>query len=297
MGIIGGHGMRKLIFIACFGLILILAACGEDENTEDEAEDADPTPVEVEQVKTGDFKIKKTIYGNTSPKKQQPIMVEEPGELKTLKVKNGDSVNKDDHLAKIKTGAGDVDIDAPIDGTIAQLQTSEGSMTPVEDPLLVVADLDTLLIKIQVTANSRDLFKEDEELTVEIDGEKYKAEVTSIDTVPGESGQYAVELEFDNKDEDVLVGEAAKVSVTEDKVKKTKIVPTEAILTEGDEQFVYIVNDGKAESVEVEVEETQSEESAVKAETLEKDDEVIVNGHFTLTDEAEVDVQEEEEED
>lgn len=289
--------MRKLIFIACFGLILILAACGEDENTEDEAEDADPTPVEVEQVKTGDFKIKKTIYGNTSPKKQQPIMVEEPGELKTLKVKNGDSVNKDDHLAKIKTGAGDVDIDAPIDGTIAQLQTSEGSMTPVEDPLLVVADLDTLLIKIQVTANSRDLFKEDEELTVEIDGEKYKAEVTSIDTVPGESGQYAVELEFDNKDEDVLVGEAAKVSVTEDKVKKTKIVPTEAILTEGDEQFVYIVNDGKAESVEVEVEETQSEESAVKAETLEKDDEVIVNGHFTLTDEAEVDVQEEEEED
>lgn len=297
MGIIGGHGMRKLIFIACFGLILILAACGEDENTEDEAEDADPTPVEVEQVKTGDFKIKKTIYGNTSPKKQQPIMVEEPGELKTLKVKNGDSVNKDDHLATIKTGAGDVDIDAPIDGTIAQLQTSEGSMTPVEDPLLVVADLDTLLIKIQVTANSRDLFKEDEELTVEIDGEKYKAEVTSIDTVPGESGQYAVELEFDNKDEDVLVGEAAKVSVTEDKVKKTKIVPTEAILTEGDEQFVYIVNDGKAESVEVEVEETQSEESAVKAETLEKDDEVIVNGHFTLTDEAEVDVQEEEEED
>lgn len=297
MGIIGGHGMRKLIFIACFGLILILAACGEDENTEDEAEDADPTPVEVEQVKTGDFKIKKTIYGNTSPKKQQPIMVEEPGELKTLKVKNGDSVKKDDHLATIKTGAGDVDIDAPIDGTIAQLQTSEGSMTPVEDPLLVVADLDTLLIKIQVTANSRDLFKEDEELTVEIDGEKYKAEVTSIDTVPGESGQYAVELEFDNKDEDVLVGEAAKVSVTEDKVKKTKIVPTEAILTEGDEQFVYIVNDGKAESVEVEVEETQSEESAVKAETLEKDDEVIVNGHFTLTDEAEVDVQEEEEED
>lgn len=289
--------MRKLIFIACFGLILILAACGEDENTEDEAEDADPTPVEVEQVKTGDFKIKKTIYGNTSPKKQQPIMVEEPGELKTLKVKNGDSVKKDDHLATIKTGAGDVDIDAPIDGTIAQLQTSEGSMTPVEDPLLVVADLDTLLIKIQVTANSRDLFKEDEELTVEIDGEKYKAEVTSIDTVPGESGQYAVELEFDNKDEDVLVGEAAKVSVTEDKVKKTKIVPTEAILTEGDEQFVYIVNDGKAESVEVEVEETQSEESAVKAETLEKDDEVIVNGHFTLTDEAEVDVQEEEEED
>src|SRR5699024_4684445 len=143
--IIGGHGMRKLVFIACFGLILILAACGEEEDVEEEAEDVDPTPVEVEKVKTGDFKIKKTIYGNTSPKKQQPIMLEQPGELKTLKVKNGDSVNKDDHLATVKAGPEEVNINAPTDGTIAQLQTSEGSMTSNEEPLLVVADLDTLL--------------------------------------------------------------------------------------------------------------------------------------------------------
>jgi len=289
--------MRKLVFIACFGLILILAACGEEEDVEEEAEDVDPTPVEVEKVKTGDFKIKKTIYGNTSPKKQQPIMLEQPGELKTLKVKNGDSVNKDDHLATVKAGPEEVNINAPTDGTIAQLQTSEGSMTSNEEPLLVVADLDTLLINIQVTAKARDLFKEEEELTVHIAGEKYQAKVTSIDALPGESGQYAIELEFDNKDEKVLAGEPAKVSITEDKVKKTKIVPTEAVLTEGDEQFVYIVRDHQAERVTVEVEETQSEESAVKAENLKKDDEVIVNGHFTLTDEAEVDVQDEEEED
>src|SRR5699024_12195074 len=112
-----------------------------------------------------DFKIKETINGNTSSKKKQPIMMEQPGELKTLKVKNGDSVNKDEHLATVKAGPEEVNINAPTDGTIAQLQTSEGSMTSNEEPLLVVADLDTLLINIQVTAKARDLFKEDRKST------------------------------------------------------------------------------------------------------------------------------------
>lgn len=281
--------MRKLVFVVCLGLILILAACGEDEDTK-EVEDADPTPVEVEKVTKGDFNIKKTMYGNTAPKKQQPVMLEQPGEIKTLKVKNGDKVNKDDHLATIKTPAGDNKIEATTDGTIAQLNSSEGSMASNEEPLLVIADLDTLIIQYQVTAKARSLFKEDKELSVRIDGEKYKAKVTSIDALPGESGQYAVELEFDNTDEDVLAGEPAKVSVTEKKVKKTKIVPTTAILTEGDEQFVYVVKGDKVERVVVEVEETQSEESAVKADELKEDDEVVVNGHFTLTDDAEVNV-------
>src|SRR5699024_1438891 len=237
------------------------------------------------------------IYGNTSPKKQQPIMVEQPGELKTLKVKNGDSVQKDDHLATVKAGPEEFNINAPTDGTVALLQTSEGSMTSNEEPLLVVADLDTMLVNIQVTAKARDLFKEEEELTVHIDEEKYQAKVMSIDTLPGESGQYAIELEVDNEDEKVLAGEPAKVSITEDKVKKTKIIPKKTVLTDGAKQYVYIVRDQDAERVTLEVDDTQSEESAIKADDTEKCDQVIVNEHVTLTDEAENDVQDANEED
>src|SRR5699024_7891349 len=192
--IIGGHGMRKLVFIACFGLILIIAACGGEEEAEEGTEDVNPTPVEVEKVKTGDFKINKTIYGNTSPKKQQPIMVEQPGELKPLKVKNSDSVQKDDHLATVKAGPEECNINAPTDGTVALLQTSEGSMTSKVYALLVLADLDTMVVNIPVTDKVRDLFKEEEELTVHIDDEKYQATVLSIDTLTGESCQYAIKL-------------------------------------------------------------------------------------------------------
>ena len=283
--------MRKIIFSVCLGLILILAACSNDEETNDNTEAA-PTPVEVAKVKTGDFIIEKTLYGETSPEKQMPVMLEQPSEIKTVHVKNGDKVKKDDKLITIKTPAGDQSVNASTDGVVGQLTAKAGSFQSNEDPILVIADLDTLTIHYMVTANARDLFKVDDKLDVEINNDTYEAKVTSIDTLPNETGQYAVEFELENKDNDVLPGEPAKVLVAEEKVKKTKIIPTEAVLTEGDEQFIFIVRDDQVERVLVEVQETQSDKSAVKAD-IKKDDQVVVNGHFTLTDQAEIDVQKE----
>ncbi len=283
--------MRKIIFSVCLGLILILAACSNDEETNDNTEAA-PTPVEVAKVKTGDFIIEKTLYGETSPEKQMPVMLEQPSEIKTVHVKNGDKVKKDDKLITIKTPAGDQSVNASTDGVVGQLTAKAGSFQSNEDPILVIADLDTLTIHYMVTANARDLFKVDDKLDVEINNDTYEAKVTSIDTLPNETGQYAVEFELENKDNDVLPGEPAKVKVAEEKVKKTKIIPTEAVLTEGDEQFIFIVRDDQVERVLVEVQETQSDKSAVKAD-IKKDDQVVVNGHFTLTDQAEIDVQKE----
>lgn len=285
--------MRKIIISVCLGLILLLTACSEDDDDKSaEQEDATPTPVEVAEVETGDFVVEKTVYGETAPKKQMPVMLDQPSEVKTLKVKNGDTVEKDDHLATVKSPMGDQTIRANTAGVVAQLKAKEGSFQSNEEPLLIIADLDTMLIHYAVTSDARELFKLDEEMTVHMDKETYKARVTSIDSLPNETGQYTIELELDNEDSKVLAGVPAKVILAEKKVKQTKIVPTEAILTEGDEQFVFIVKDDSVERVIVEVEETQSEKSAVKA-GLEKDDQVVVKGHFTLTDQAKVDIQKE----
>src|SRR5699024_5161663 len=268
--------MRKFIFLVCFGLILVLAACGEEEK-ETEDENTTPTPVEVEAVETGDFVVEKTGYGQTTPSKQMPVMLEQPGEVKTLNVKNGDTVNKDDNLASIKKLMGNDMKKALMNGVEAQLQVKEGSFQLNENHLLMIVDLDKLNINYAVTANARDLFTIDKEMTVYIDEESYKATVTSIDTVPNETGQYAVQLELDNEDEDILPGVPAEVLLAEKKVKDTKIVPTEAVITEGDEQFVFIVRDDHVERIIVDVKETQSETTAVEAE-LKKDDQVVVNG-------------------
>jgi len=283
--------MRHRFLLIGVIIAIFLIGCTDTNDDTNEKEEMS-TPVEVEKIKTGDFTVDKTLYGQTAPIKQVPVVLEQPGEITILNVKNGDTVSKDDHLATIQTPAGDTEINAPADGTIAQLQTTEGNTPSNEEPLLVVVDIDKLLIHYAVTAQARDLFKVDKEMDIHIEDETYEATVTSIDTVPNETGQYAIDLEFDNQDGDVLPGIPAKLLLTDKTVKDTNIVPTEAILTENEEQFIFIVQDDHVEKVIVDVLETQSEESAIDAD-VQEDDQVVVNGHFTLTDEDVVDIQKE----
>lgn len=280
--------MRQVLFSVCLLTVILLIGCNESNETTEPREEK-ITPVEVASIETGDFVVEKTVYGQTAAKKQVPVMLQEPGEISSIKIKNGDQVNKEDALATVKTPIGEQTIRATTNGTVARLQATEGSMQTNEEPLLLLVDTETLLIHYAVTANTRDLLKLDQTMNVYIEGEKYKATVTSVDTVPNETGQFAVELEMDNKEHDVLPGMPAKLLLADKKVKDTKIIPTEAVRTEGDEPFVFVVRNGHVEKVSVEVKETQSDQSAIEAE-LKKADQVVVNGHFTLTDQDKVEV-------
>src|SRR5699024_9031209 len=126
-------------------------------------------------------------------------------------------------------------------------------------------------------------------MTVYIKDKKHRAEVVSIDTIPNETGQYTIILELDNEDEKMDLGEVADVIIPETRVKDTIIIPTEAIVMDGDDAYVFIVDGDVAKRVPIDIDVSQSDVSAVKGDIAEKD-EVIVTGQFTLTDEAEIDI-------
>src|SRR5690625_2690608 len=146
--------MRQIIFIMSVGFIFLLVACSDTDEPEGQTE-AIPTPVEVSDVETGDFVVGKTIYGKTAPSKQLPVILEQPGEITTLNVKNGDQVNEGDHLATVKTPVGEQSIYATADGDIAQLTTKEGGFQSNEDPLLLEVDVDPMLVHYAVTADRK----------------------------------------------------------------------------------------------------------------------------------------------
>src|SRR5690625_1574783 len=101
----GAYFMRRwLYFLLIILNVIILSACNNagEENNSDKNEQS-VTPVETVEVKQGDLTVDKSIYGTVAPAKQTPVMVQQPGEITTLKVENGDKVKKDDHLATIKT--------------------------------------------------------------------------------------------------------------------------------------------------------------------------------------------------
>lgn len=288
--------MRKFYMLIAFIVIgAVLSACGDsDNNNNAENEEDSVTPVEVEKVEKKDFKVVRSVYGKTEPDKQSPVPVEEPGELTSLKVSNGDNVDKDEHIATIKTSSGEKEIDAPEEGKVAKLDASEEDMVTDEDPLLVITKTDKLKATFSLTGDNQKLFDKDDEANVYIDDEKYEGKVISIDSLPNDVGQYDVKVEFDNED-DELAGSSAELEIKETREKDTLIVPTDAIVSETDEDFVYIADDDKAKKVDVDIIETQTDQTAVEGD-LEKDDEVIVKGQFTLTDEAEIEIKEGEDE-
>src|SRR5699024_4393158 len=251
--------------------------------------ESDVISVETTEISKGDLTSKKSLYGQTQPIEQTPIMLTQPGELDELKVKNGDNVKKDDDLAVIKSEAGEQTIEAPKKGVVANMPDSTGGMVSNEEPFAMIIDIDDIKIQATATQKMRDLFKTDQEVTIEINNEEYIGEVMALNTLPNENGEYELNVKVENEDDKIKIGESAKITVDKTLEKDVLIVPSEAIVTSEEEDFVYIVEDDKAKQIKVDIVESQTKETAIKGE-IKAEDNVVINGQSLLSDDVEVDV-------
>src|SRR5699024_2360097 len=243
----GVTAMRKLFLTAAAILLIsVLAACSQNEDDNAKQEEQ-ATAVETAEVTNGDLVIEKSLYGRTEPSSTTPVAVQSAGEITELEVENGDTVEEDDHLATIQTAAGNKNIYAREAGEIAQLTAEEGSMaSPDSGPLMVIADFDPMTINLTVAAETLDLLKTGDTYPVMIDDHEYEAEFICVGTMPDDTGLYPVEAEIGNDEGNIKTGVVASMNVPENRVKDSIILPTEAVVTESGESFVYVVKDNQA---------------------------------------------------
>lgn len=282
--------MRKKILISAVVILLlgVLAACNQDEEDNDDQEEQ-ITTVETTEATTGDLVIEKSLYGRTEPDSTTPVMVQNPGEITELEVQNGDTVEEDDHLATIQTTAGNQTIYASTAGEIAQLTLDEGSMASNEEPLMVIADFNPMSIQMTVAAETFNLLDTGDTFPVLIDEQEYESEITSVSSMPDDTGLYPVEATVENDDDAILSGMTSVMNVPENRVEDSVLLPTEAVVTENDETFVYVVEDSQAVRKDITIQETQSEETAVEGD-VQEGDQVVINGLLTLSDGMDVNV-------
>lgn len=284
--------MKRLL--AVFVMITIaLVACSQEPEDQEETEVV--VPVETDEVTQGDLMADRVFYGRTMPDQTIPVMPPGAGEVDELNVENGDEVEEGDDLATITTQQGNVTLEAPADGTVSQLEAQEGSVISDQDPFATVIDLDQLTIQLEMPEDQLDLFEVEQEVNVSLtnaDDEEGTAEVTSIGNTAGESGLFTVDLTFDNTDTNHRAGAVTKVVVEENILQDSLIIPTAALVEEDDETFVYTVDNDTAKRVEVTVQETQSNQTAIEAD-LSEGDQIIVSGQLTLADGNQISIVEE----
>lgn len=282
--------MRKMLFL--FSVIIVLffiSACNGTNDSETSEVEQSVTTVEIGEIKLGDLTIEHTVFGHVLPKKQIPVLPQQPGEITDVKVGIGDKVKKDERLATLKTQMGNIAIKAPIAGTVGQLTLEKDDIYNGEDPFAIIYDAETVVVQFSVTPEMKKKFKIDKKYKTAIASKTYDAKIHQIESLPNEAGQYDIIAHIDNEKGDILLGDVAEISVKDVLKKDTLLVPTEAIVTDSDETYLFIVEDSKAKKIVVEVLETQTEQSAIEADVKEKA-EVIISGQFLLTDGSEVDL-------
>jgi multidrug efflux pump subunit AcrA (membrane-fusion protein) len=284
--------MKKVRRLLIVFAVLFLAACGTGEEAEEEEAD-DVTTVDVEEVQEGDLTVERSKFGRVAPGSTAPIMLEALGEIEELEVRNGELVEEDDLLAEVSTPAGNQNIRSPKDGVVASLQGSEGDLVSNEEPFAVVADMTSPAVDVSVTKRIHDFLEADDEVTVLIEDEEYEATVTGLDPMPDDTGLYPIELtlaEEDIEEGDLLPGAVAEVIIPEQRFENVLLVPSAAVVTEGDDRFVYTIEDNIVEKKSVTVKETQSDETAIESEDVEAGDQDVTTGQLNLSDGAQVNV-------
>ncbi|ENH96574.1 hypothetical protein J416_10091 [Gracilibacillus halophilus YIM-C55.5] len=284
--------MKKWIIMLML-TVLTLSACSSNNAEEGEEEERVAT-VEVTEVTKGDLQETRNFYARTMPNQTTPVIPQAAGEVDELEVENGEQVEEDDTLATIQTQRGNIDIDAPSDGVVSQLNAQAGSMVSTQDPLLVILDLDQLTIQLQVPDTQLSFFEEDETMTLSIDGNDHEATIEYIADATNDAGLFPVELSYDNQDTDYKAGITASVSVNETVAEDTLLVPTSAIIEENNEAYVFVTNDSQAKRVDVTIQAQQSETTAIETDDMAEGDQVITDGHLTITDNSDIQVAEEE---
>ncbi|SFM27451.1 RND family efflux transporter, MFP subunit [Gracilibacillus orientalis] len=285
--------MKRLLFLLMIVIITLVACSENSEEEEDQVERV--TPVETGEVTTGDLAMERNFYGRTMPNQTTPVIPSVAGEIDELEVENGDKVEEDDKIATISSPQGNITVEASAEGVISQLEAKEGSMVSNQDPLATIIDLEQLTVQLQVPDVQLDLFEKGKEVTLLLQSaeeETKEAEIEYVADSADETGLFPIDLSFDNESTDYKAGVIATVLLEDTVIEDSLLIPTAALVEENEDTYVYVVDEDTANKVEVSVQATQSEVTAIEAE-LNEGDQIITSGQLTLVDGSKISVVEE----
>ncbi|QAS53331.1 efflux RND transporter periplasmic adaptor subunit [Halobacillus litoralis] len=201
-------------------------------------------------------------------------------------------------LSQAQDQASNEAVTAPATGEVSTMNAGEGDFVTNQQPFATVVSLNPMTVTASVTAEQLPLFEKGEEIEVEISSldQKVTAKVAYVSSVPDDTGLYPVEATVGNDKEKIKPGMMATFLLPENVVEDTLIVPTDSVVEENDDTYVYHVVDEKVVRVDVEVLEGQSDFTAISAD-LPENAEVITTGQLTLSDGDKVSIMKEEDSD
>lgn len=184
-------------------------------------------------------------------------------------------------------------IRAPIDGVVSERYIKLGNTLAVGDPVFRVTQLDPLVAYLFVPEREFRKIESGQPAGIAVDaltGPPVIAEVTRVSPiVDPETGTFKVTLEIDDPARRIKPGMFARIGIVYDTHLDALQIPRSAVVGDGEETAVFVVEDDRA--VRRDVETGFADRGMIEITAgLADDDEVIVVGQVGLRAGSEVDV-------
>lgn len=140
---------------------------------------------------------------------------------------------------------------APMDGVISERFIKVGNTIKANDRVFHVTTLDPLIIYLHAPEKEYRKIRTGQVAAVEVDalqGRRFMASVTRISPVIDPlSGTFKITVEVADTSGALKPGMFGRIHIVHEVHENALLVPREALLTDGDEESVFVVKDGKAE--------------------------------------------------
>lgn len=143
---------------------------------------------------------------------------------------------------------------APMDGVLASMTAVEGSIVSNSMPVAVISDNSRMKITVMVSESlvSQLIPGSAADVVIAAAGLDLKATIRSVDQTSNmQTNLYSVTLTLPQDAEGLLPGMFADVTFHTNVNDNAVVIPTQAILTSNDTQYVFVVEDGTAKYREV----------------------------------------------
>ncbi len=154
-----------------------------------------------------------------------------------------------------KNNLNNTSITAPVSGYVSKCTAVTGQNVAAGMEIFVIKNTDIVDIQINVTESVIPMISNGSKAIVSVSSAKLsdlEGAVTSVNPVKDDmTGMYGVKVTLDNSDGKLNVGMLADIKLTTASIEDTIKVPSEALINEDDEYYVYIAENGKAKKINV----------------------------------------------
>jgi len=178
-------------------------------------------------------------------------------------------------------------INAPISGRINEIKAKVGDLLDVNQPVAQILQYDTVKVTVGVPESDVEAVStlEEAEVVIEaLDNLRVKGKKVFLSRQPKTMARlYDLELIVPNPDGRILSGMFARVELVKKVIDEALSVPLYAVITHGDDRFVYVETDGQVEKRPVQLGVLAGWQVHVQA-GLSPGERVVVVGHRFLDD-------------